>query len=92
MSDELNSGGTAPSITLKEPSCVSELIAQSRRNPLRWLVPDVVQEDGNHILHGAEESFKTMLTLQLHECLEVGGLFLTRNGILSNAVILVDVI
>jgi len=58
-------------------STVAELIADSKQHPLIW-VRDVVQEDGIHILHGAEESFKTMLTLQLHESLTVGKPFLLR--------------
>jgi len=61
-----------------EPQTVAELIANSKQNPLIWMIPDVVQEDGIHILHGAEESFKTMLTLQLHEALTVGKPFLLR--------------
>ena len=59
-------------------STVAELIASSKQHPLIWMVRDVVQEDGIHILHGAEESFKTMLTLQLHESLTVGKPFLLR--------------
>ena len=47
-----------------EPQTVAELIAHSKQYPLIWMVPDVVQEDGMHILHGAEESFKTMVTPQ----------------------------
>ncbi len=59
--------------TSVEPSTVSELIEQAKHNPLKWIVPDVVLEDGVHVLHGAEESFKTILTLQLHEALTLGG-------------------
>lgn len=44
---------------------MAELIEHAKCNPLRWIVPGVVQEDRIHILHGAEESFKTMLTVQL---------------------------
>ncbi len=62
----------------RESSSVSELIAQAKQNPLRWLVPDVLLEDGVHVIHGAEESFKTMLTIQLHEALSLGGTFLLR--------------
>ena len=73
MEMENKSGaGASPSGT------VSDLIRQARENPLKWVVPDVALEDGVHVLHGAEESFKTMLTLQLHEVLTVGGQFLLR--------------
>jgi len=61
-----------------DSSTVSELIQHAKENPLTLIVPDIVLEDGVHILHGAEESFKTMLTLQLHEPLTVGGKFLGR--------------
>src|SRR5258707_1023638 len=57
---------------------VSDLIRHAKENPLTWIVPNVVLEDGVHVLHGAEESFKTMLTLQLHEALTDGGRFLGR--------------
>jgi hypothetical protein len=67
--------------TVVEPGSVSELIEQSRQHPMRWLVPDVVLEDGVHILHGREESFKTMFTLQLHEALAAGGQFLMRSSV-----------
>jgi hypothetical protein len=63
----------------REAATVSELVAQAKQNPLRWLVPDLLLEDGVHILHGAEESFKTMLTLQLLEALTIGGRFLLRD-------------
>ena len=39
---------------------VQDLIEQSRQHPMCWLLPDVVLEDGLPILHGREESFKTM--------------------------------
>jgi hypothetical protein len=61
------------------PSTVAALIEQSRKNPVRWLIPGVLLDGGVHILHGREESFKTMLTLQMHEALSVGGDFLTRH-------------
>jgi AAA domain len=64
-----------------EPGSVRELIEHSRQHPMRWFVPDVVLEDGVHVLHGPEESFKTMLTLQLHEALTIGGPFLTRSSV-----------
>jgi hypothetical protein len=69
--------------------CVRDLIEQAKQNPLRWLVPGVVLEEGVHLLHGAEESFKTMLTLQLHEVLAVGGNFLLRQveGGLSTGIV-----
>jgi hypothetical protein len=65
-------------LAITEPRSVQELIQYSRENPLSMLVPDVVLEDGVHVLHGHEESFKTMLTLQLHEALATGGDFLLR--------------
>jgi hypothetical protein len=64
-----------------EPKSVRELIEHSRQHPIRWLVPEVLMEDGIHILHGAEESFKTMLTLQLHEALTIGSPFLMRPSV-----------
>lgn len=67
---------TPPVTASSEPCSVSELIERARQNPLRWLVRDVVLEEGVHILHGHEESFKTMLTLQLHESLANGSDFL----------------
>ena len=63
----------------RQASTVAALIEQARQNPLKWLVPNVVLEDGVHVIHGSEESFKTMLTLQLHEVLTVGGKFLLRD-------------
>lgn len=57
---------------------VSELIELTKKRPLKWPVPDIVLEDATHILHGAEESFKTMLTLQLHEALALGTKFMGR--------------
>lgn len=64
-----------------DPGSVQALIEQSRQSPMRWFVPEVVLEDGVHILHGPEESFKTMLTLQLHEALTTGGKFLLRPSV-----------
>jgi AAA domain len=63
---------------MTESATVSELIEQAKRDPLEWIVPNVALEDGVHILHGREECFKTMLTLQLHEVLTLGGSFLLR--------------
>jgi hypothetical protein len=57
---------------------VRELIELTRKRPLKWYVPDIVLEDAVHVFHGAEESFKTMLTLQLHEALALGTKFLGR--------------
>ena len=62
----------------RHSSTVAALIAEARRNPLRWLVPGIVIEGGQHVLHGREETFKTMVTLQLHEALATGGEFLGR--------------
>ena len=58
---------------------VAELIEESRKRPLRWLIDGVLLEEGIHILHGKEESFKTMLTLQMHAALAQGGQFLMRD-------------
>jgi hypothetical protein len=59
-----------------EPETVQELIGWSKAHPLRWLVEDFVFEQAVHVLHGLEESFKTMFMLQLHEALANGGEFL----------------
>jgi hypothetical protein len=64
-----------------EPNSVAGLIEQSRQHPMRWLIPSIVLEHGVHVLHGPEESFKTMLTLQLHEALTIGGRFLTCSSV-----------
>lgn len=63
-----------------QPCSVSSLIQQSKEHPLRWLLPEVVLEGAVHVLHGHEESFKTMLTLQLHEALATGKEFLLRQS------------
>lgn len=57
---------------------VRELVELTKKDPLRWLVPEIVLEDAVHVFHGAEESFKTMLTLQLHEALALGTRFMGR--------------
>jgi hypothetical protein len=62
-----------------ESSTVSGLIEYAKHNPLKWIVPDMVLEEGVHVLHGHEETYKTMLTLQLHEALSNGGTFLLRD-------------
>jgi hypothetical protein len=59
-----------------EPRTVAERIAQYQLNPLKWTVDGIVLEDGSHLLHGWEETYKTMLTLQLLEALATGGDFL----------------
>ena len=59
-------------------STVAALIEEARKNPVQWIIPGVLLEGGVHILHGTEESFKTMLTMQMHEALAVGGTFLTH--------------
>ena len=61
------------------PSTVAELITWGEQNPIRWYVPDIILEDGVHVLHGLEECYKTMLMLQLHEVLTRGGEFLLRD-------------
>jgi hypothetical protein len=65
--------------TSVESSTVSGLIEYAKLNPLKWIVPDIVMEDGVHVLHGHEETFKTMFTLQLHDVLTAGGRFLLRD-------------
>jgi len=59
-----------------EPETVQAVIEWSKAHPLRWFVEDFILEQAVHILHGLEESFKTMLMLQLHEVLAKGGQFL----------------
>jgi hypothetical protein len=61
-----------------EPRTVREVIEWSKSHPSRWFVEDFILEEAVHILHGLEESFKTMLMLQLHEALAKGGHFLLR--------------
>ena len=70
---------TNPRADTSAPSTVAALIEQARKNPVQWIIPGVLLEGGVHILHGREESFKTMLTMQMHEALSVGGNFLTRH-------------
>jgi hypothetical protein len=60
----------------KEPETVQEVIEWSNAHPLRWLVENFILEQAVHVLHGLEESFKTMFMLQLHEALAKGGQFL----------------
>lgn len=60
----------------REPETVQEVIEWSKTHPIRWLVDQFIQEHAVHILHGLEESYKTMLMLQLHEALTQGGQFL----------------
>jgi hypothetical protein len=69
---------TTPRADTSPPSTVAALIEEARKNPVNWVIPGVLLESGVHILHGKEESFKTMLTLQMHEVLSVGGSFLTH--------------
>jgi hypothetical protein len=57
---------------------VKELVELTKKSPLKWMVPEIVLEDATIVFHGAEESFKTMLTLQLHEALALGTRFLGR--------------
>src|ERR1700674_2357865 len=59
-------------------SSIFDLIQLAKSKPLRWLVRDVLLEEGVHILHGHEETLKTMLTLQLLESLSIGTPFLLR--------------
>ena len=61
-----------------EPETVREIIEWSESHPHRWFIEDFIVEDAIHVLHGLEESFKTMLMLQLHEVLAKGGEFLLR--------------
>ena len=63
---------------MADASTVAQLIEESRLNPLRWWIPGVLMQHGVHILHGKEECFKSMLTLQMAEALSAGGEFLMR--------------
>jgi hypothetical protein len=68
----------------RPPETVREFIRWSKENPIKWFVEDLILEKGIHLLHGLEESFKTMLMLQLHEALTEGGEFLrwrTQGGL-----------
>lgn len=71
-----------------EPRSVAELIELSRQHPMKWFVPTVVLENGIHVLHGSEECFKTMFTLQLLEALATGRDFLCfpLNGIMRTGI------
>ena len=60
----------------REPETVREVIEWTKLHPLRWFMPNLIIQEGVHILHGQEESFKTMLMLELHEALTNGGQFL----------------
>lgn len=60
------------------PGTVADLISWGEQHPIEWYVPDIILEEGVHVLHGLEESYKTMLMLQLHEALACGGEFLLR--------------
>jgi hypothetical protein len=68
-----------PTVASFESLSVADLIKQANSNPLKWIVRDVLVEDGVHVLHGPEETFKTMLTMQLHAALTNGGKFLLRD-------------
>src|ERR1700681_2551477 len=68
----------ASRVQVYSPRTVAELIAWGKEHPIEWYVPDIILEEGMHILHGLEESYKTMLMLQLHEALTRGGEFLRR--------------
>jgi AAA domain len=72
------------SVPEPEPETVRELIEWTKLHPLQWFMPNLIVEHGVHILHGLEESFKTMFMLQLHEALANGGQFLaweTKGGL-----------
>ena len=68
---------TAPPASLGRT--VVDLIEQAKQNPPKWHIPDILLEDGVHVLHGHEETFKTILTVQLHEALSKGGRFMLRD-------------
>ncbi len=74
--DERREATPAETAAVAEARTVGERIEQARRNPLKWIVEGTVLEDGSHLLHGPEETFKTMLTLQLLESLATGKEFL----------------
>lgn len=72
------------SVPEPEPETVRQLIEWTKLHPLQWFMPNLIVEHGVHILHGLEESFKTMFMLQLHEALANGGQFLawkTKGGL-----------
>jgi hypothetical protein len=77
MSTSPNPNAASPGSPTASKS-VADLIEEARRNPVRWLIPDVLLQGGTHIVHGKEESFKTMLSLQMLETLDRGGHFLMR--------------
>jgi len=86
MSATPNPGSIMPAIPVElaalaaaEPSTVAELVAWGSQNPIEWYIPDIILEDGVHVLHGLEECFKTTLMLQMHEALTWGGEFLNRS-------------
>lgn len=58
---------------------IAQLIAEAQRHPIRWLIDGVMMEGGVHILHGREECFKTMLSIQMADVLTGGGEFLGRS-------------
>ncbi len=60
-------------------SSVRDLIEYSQQHPLKWLVDGIVLEGGVHVLHGTEETFKTILSVQLAGALTDGGDFLGRH-------------
>jgi hypothetical protein len=60
----------------RDPETVQEVIEWSKLNPLSWFIENLILQQGVHVLHGLEESFKTMLMLQMHEVLTKGGTFL----------------
>lgn len=65
-------------LTDTKPCTVANLIEQSRQNPVRWIVNDILIEGGSHVLSGKEETFKTMLTIQLCESLATQEPFLGK--------------
>ncbi len=54
---------------------LADLAQLAEEHPNVWLVPSTIIEGGIHVLHGKEESFKTRITMQLLEALNLGGCF-----------------
>lgn len=78
VSDTSTKLSTQETGTTGPAGTVAELIEYAEQNPIKWLIPGILIEGGTHIVHGKESSFKTMLTLQMHEALALGGEFLMR--------------
>jgi AAA domain len=56
----------------------ADLIKESRLNPRKPIVLELIFENGNVVIHGEPEAFKTILSLHLAEALATGGYFLGK--------------